>query len=1514
MSSDGLLTRHEYKPSVYRAPVFLNARGEIGLGNRLICALMTALLMQACVVPQVHAMSGFPWSGNGDNGNTHTGDESEDGTTDNNENNGDSVSDSDSGGATNDGDSGGAAGDGDGTANDQDDSGTVSGGGGSSGTSDEWVETYPDIPYQTPANAQADVNPRSMVVMSNDHQLFFKAYTDWSDIDGDGDIDDSFNEDVRYYGYFDNQACYSYDESLTEGAFKHASEADNDGTCSGQWSGNFLNWLSMTRMDIVRKVLYGGKRYRDDTDHSTILERAYLPYDAHSFVKVVNDSSVLSHFTPFGSASAVSFCNTTGYNRTSGESKDVDAPPLIRVATGEWPNWAANERWQCTWRNESGRSAGYASKRPEKNSAGLGQKEYVARVEVCAHDEENCKSYPGSNESKPTGLLHEYADSIDFGLVSGSYENNLSGGVLRANIRSFNEEINANTGVFDSKVTGIVSNLDAFRISRYRYSDGTYDNDGCPWGKKLSDIENGECSSWGNPFAEMVEETLNYLTGGERTSAFSVGAGSVESEYVTGLTSPEWENDTDSTWCAAQTMILMNSSEVSFDSDQLSNIDLLGDGSVTDWTNKIVNEKGEKIAGKYFIGEAGGDNNKLCTAKTIDNLGEAKGICPGAPGLEGSYNVAGLAKYAHDKEIVRNKDDSDGRKVSTYAVRLSANTPIIDLGKVKIVPACENVTDNGKCAIVDFRQKSISDKSGEFEITWEVAEFGGDYDSDIEMNFSYDLNDNDNRLTITTEVTDDSSSRKTGVGYILSGTWGRYELNNPNQIIDESSDGFTAHSGIDGYNRSLCGSGCYAEDGATERSYKVLASSGASALEPPLYYAAINGNDKGLEAYFEVNNIGDLANSLQKVLDEVLSTNNQTGAGLGYSANIDNLVFQTVYNNLNSWSGDLIAYTLDSGMKSRAWGGKSARELLEKNIGARQIITFDVTTGQGVPFNTSSLSDTGDDTLSGLAAYLRGDSSNEQSEGGTYRDRLWLDGKHAVLGDIIDSRPFVIGKPDSYYVPENATDGSYANFVAEHAGRPAIVYVGANDGMLHGFEVSSGREAIAYVPGMLLGSLSELADPAYKHRYYVDGSPTVLDARWGSKDGWHSVLASGLGAGGRGIFALDVTDPKAFNENNAANIALFEYGPRVDQALFGSDNAELHLGYVYGQPSIVQLENGRFAVVFGNGYFSPSGKAALYIVFLYGAADGVLGAGDVLRLVPDDVANTGENGLSTVSLVDRDGNGRMDAAYGGDLQGNLWRFDLGAEQPDAWTAGVSLLFKATQNGVNQAITAAVDVGRHSDGGLMVFLGTGSRPGRSLPTSQSRGAVDSVYAIRDTWNADQNLPLDREDLAARSLYSAQTQGVSGSTVSVRYFDSATGEAASGWYFDFPDGNERMVETPTLSGKRLILTSLIPGYGMCGAEDSGYLYELSAFTGTALSSAGFDINGDGDVDDGDVMPGGIVPAGIATQGALFSPVINTDLDADSEDLVSVSTSAQKQSYDGKPVNPLKLGRVSWRELEH
>lgn len=221
-------------------------------------------------------------------------------------------------------------------------------------TATSWtpINAVPPNVVATPAR------PVVMLNLSRDHQLFYRAYNEFSDYDGDGQPDGTYLHTVRYSGYFDPRKCYAY--SGTSGRFvPSAVLAARTDLCSGAWHGNFLNWATMTRMDVVRKVLYGGTR-STDTATATVLERVSLPMDAHSFAKYYVNAPTptaarpnLSGLTPFAETE-VTFCNTTTGNvdQTSQSIDTATWPPLLRAVRGNYSLWNAHERRQCAWDGE----------------------------------------------------------------------------------------------------------------------------------------------------------------------------------------------------------------------------------------------------------------------------------------------------------------------------------------------------------------------------------------------------------------------------------------------------------------------------------------------------------------------------------------------------------------------------------------------------------------------------------------------------------------------------------------------------------------------------------------------------------------------------------------------------------------------------------------------------------------------------------------------------------------------------------------------------------------------------------------------------------------------------------------------------------------------------------------------------------------------------------------------------------------------------------------------------------
>ena len=720
--------------------------------------------------------------------------------------------------------------------------------------------TYSAVP-PTSAAAGTSTPPLTMLVMSNDHQLFNKAYSDWSDLDGDGSIENTYKHSFDYYGYFDSYKCYEYDSSR----FKPRA-ITTDKYCTGgsnsHWSGNFLNWAAMTRMDIMRKVLYGGKRSTDSAG-STILERAFLPTDAHSFAKYYAGSDI-DKLSPFSNTvTEVTLCNTT-YDSAAGlESQDSTNPPLLRAVEGDFRFWAANERWQCTWDDErSDTSNGYTSD-PDEATDGLTDgsngPNYIVRVESCVsaalEGKEKCKQYPSGN-LKPIGLLHDFgeSDQIKFGLLTGSYAKNKSGGVVRKDISSFASEVNIATNGTFTGVAGIVKTIDLFRISGYEYGSGTddgrYNNtDTCPWGN--SEFAEGNCSNWGNPASEMYLEAVRYFAGLNKNNSFSSGVND-DNSYITGLTNVGAWNDplSASNYCASCSIIILNTSDFSYDSDSLDMSGLDGTPSLNAFTDAIGVAEGLTAGGtEWFIGENGTDNNQLCTPKSVGNLSDLKGSCPYSPRLEGSYQIAGLAHYANTNDI---RGLTDDQKVQTFAVSLASSAPQLKIPVqdssgnfvadkfVNIIPACRDngmvdlsgASLPGNCAIVDFKilvpftVSAGGNATGTVAVIWEDTEQGGDYDQDMSGVITYNVTPT--TITVTTDVLAQSTGFNMSFGYVIGGS---------------TNDGYRAHSGINGHtyndpdSLTDCSGGCNTGDAATSQTFTIGTSTG-QLIKDPLWYAA----------------------------------------------------------------------------------------------------------------------------------------------------------------------------------------------------------------------------------------------------------------------------------------------------------------------------------------------------------------------------------------------------------------------------------------------------------------------------------------------------------------------------------------------------------------------------------------------------------------------------------------------------------------------------------------------------
>ncbi|MFN3715837.1 MAG: pilus assembly protein, partial [Thiobacillus sp.] len=486
--------------------------------------------------------------------------------------------------------------------------------------------------------------------------------------------------------------------------------------------------------------------------------------------------------------------------------------------------------------------------------------------------------------------------------------------------------------------------------------------------------------------------------------------------------------------------------------------------------------------------------------------------------------------------------------------------------------------------------------------------------------------------------------------------------------------------------------------------------------------------------------------------------------------------------------------------------------------------------------------------------YLRGWSANEGSGVGQFRARTV-----SKLGDIIDSNPWYVGQPQAGYSDDDHP--GYAAFRASRLARKPVIYLGANDGMLHGFDASfdpvtnlptatSGNEVLGYVPARVFGKLSKLTSQTYNssHQYYVNSSPMVGDADFSSTGAdWKTVLVSGLGQGGQGYFALNVTDPASFAESNAASLVLWEF----------TDQDDRDMGYTFNQPTvnslnklsaqIVRMNNNKWAVVVGNGYnnteadgnASTTGHAVLYILYLSNTFSGTWTLGtDYIKITTGSGTLASPNGLATPLPVDTNGDGRVDLIYAGDLNGNMWKFDVSSASPASWgvaNAG-SPLFAAP---AGQPITSAPQVFPHPNGGRMVLFGTG----KFIETADASGpfATQTLYGV---WDNGSTVTLS--DLVAQTVTDTVSgAGTSFRTVSSNAVNYAGTSPAKGWFLNLPATGETVPFNTLIKSGLALFSSMIPSPDPCAFGGDGWLMALEPLTGWASASGSFDADGDGSI---------------------------------------------------------------------
>ena len=670
-----------------------------------------------------------------------------------------------------------------------------------------------------------------------------------------------------------------------------------------------------------------------------------------------------------------------------------------------------------------------------------------------------------------------------------------------------------------------------------------------------------------------------------------------------------------------------------------------------------------------------------------------------------------------------------------------------------------------------------------------------------------------------------------------------------------------------------------------------------------------------------------LANAPDKMVKALrasfLDIQKRTASAAAVSTNstrldVNTAIYQARFNSVD-WSGQVLAFAINSDgtIGNQLWNTDTTIPAAAN----RHIFTWNGS--NGIVLDTAhwndlstaqqdSLKDGGTDT-DGQARlnWIRGDQSNEKPTG-SFRRRV------KILGDIVNSTPiYVTATSFGYESLPVGTPGrdSYAAFYGTNLSRRKMLYVGANDAMVHALDAVTGVEKFAFLPHSLFPNLASLSNPSYSHKYFIDGSPQYGHAYFSGA--WHTILVGSPGAGSKSIFALDITDPDNFDQTKV----LWEF-------------ADSDLGYPIGQfvqPVVGRMQDGTWAVVFGNGYESTNQHAILYVV---NVQDGTL-------IKKIDTETSGANGLAGPVLL-ADASRTIKYAYAGDLQGNLWKFDLSSTSPSNWSvafddggtpATPKPLFQARRyvsstNQPRQPITGPPDIAAHPSGGYMIIFGTGQYFETDDNTDLS---VQSLYGV---WDKDDGnttcvsvtdsciYPTDRTILQSQTILTeVSSNGNNWRVVSDNAVDWNT---QRGWYMDLVRPiaptiqGERVVTAPILRSGHAIFTTRIPP-DVCGGGETSWLMELDIVSGGRLGYSVFDVNDDGQFTAADQVPGesgqpADASGAQSSEGMINNPAIFTDGD---KEYKFASGSEPNTSATGIWKVPtekgtLPAGRLSWRQI--
>ncbi len=1294
----------------------------------------------------------------------------------------------------------------------------------------------------------------------------------------------------QYLGLFDQNKCYQYDTTNLWFYAPSSTLAANHVCSGGYWSGNFLNWATMTGLDEFRFAMTGGNRIVD-TATQTVLQRTYIDTQATS---TSNGDFPDKTFTPSGNyAGAVpsTFGAVTYTVHNAGMGVQMQITTASTATTISCATWYTTSPYNCktftmafnpnsstitctTWSNTStkktcsafsstnsaesissitckttttsGGVTGHCSVYNVNYSWGQNYNVQVKSCDTTAGLENNCTLY--GSTYKPIGVIQQYGTGMRFGVVSYFNSSNIDNAVLRSKLKYVAPQQYASS-------IGTTTNANA----EWSAANGTFINNPDPTVASAS--YNGAVSNSGvinyiNQFGstahaykvydnigKLYYEALAYLRNQTPDRDFYYGVTSSNNDGFPVITT--WD-DPIIYACQKNYIMLMGDANTHCDKR-------LPGGTYTSTQNSCSQ-----------CGTSGGYNGTTADYGDLKSTGARTNTDPGlASTLPTTNNVVSWTNKLGNLEIGNSGSPTYNKSQNTLATTITgagcasyytsglayyANSTDIRPDNAAYANTLGN--QSAKTFVIDVEEYGYYDAYSQL---WYAAKYGG---AD-----SYDASGNPVGWSLATApITLPQGTAPT--------PWPKNLLpaGNPLAMITAVQGAFqTIQAGID-------------NDAALASSTGNLQSVGGAYV----YQAIFNsGGWIGDVLAYAINAIGTISNTATWAASTWLTNTTPSSRNIfsfndGLKANGTAETTDT-----NARLGISLPQSGITGTNFATLFSARQQSLLNAN-------NANVTDGWGVD----------------RVNYLRGDTSNEGTAGHQWRARL------GEIGDIVDSTPAYVAAPLAGLVGPG-----YGTFQTTYANRKPMLYVGANDGFLHGFDASPpgtsgatpGQELMAYIPAAVYANLSQLMSSNYPHAFYVDGNPVAGEACFGAcpadGSGWKTMLVGGLRAGGQGIYALNVTNPSSFATATGPNMVLWEF----------TDRDDADLGYTFADPIIKKMSNGRWAVIFGNGYnntfsdgsVSATGRAYLYIVFV----DGPSGTGktwtlntDYFKIAlktsgePSTLPNIPANGLSGTVAVDTTLDGTVDLIYAGDRFGNLWKFDVSSTSPSSW--GVALgsaasptpLFTAKDSlGNAQQFTTIPAVSRHPQGGYLVYIGTGSYIDTTdpLPQSGTTFNTDTFYGIWDQNNLTSAQrasfsSITRSQLQGQAELATVTSGGStyyiqsdcipnyGTTTANTYPLQADGKTADyancpstvaqsnvgqqmGWLFDLPGAGERVVANrPLIQGGVVTFTTLTPATNPCTGNTVGNMFDLNYLTGGRLTQGlggVYDLNSNQLIDGGD-----------------------------------------------------------------